>query len=223
MKTFFSLVLFVIFATQCLAQNDYVVRVIAEDPDNHKKPVEERGRWLGSGVLIQTDLVLTNQHVVDNIKTKVTVNFFYKTEDFFQEPAKILKIDRDVDLALLKINPVKIQTVYIARQNPSLRETICIHGYADSENYREISGPIIAGSSFDNGPFIMFVTRGCVIGGMSGGPALNSQNQLVGLVWGARKSSNSNISEAWRLENGTSYSIDARTIRTFLKNTEFMD
>src|SRR5690606_7962353 len=92
--------------------------------------VQERdGVALGSGTLVAVEgeqgLVLTNWHVVRDAAGDVEVSF----PDGYKSKAKVLKTDRDWDLAALVIWKPSVAPIAFAPQAPQPGEVLTICGY----------------------------------------------------------------------------------------------
>lgn len=153
-----------------------VVRVIA---------VEGRGTSLGSGTLVAVSryhgLVLTNWHVVRDAKDSILVRF----PDGFTSPARVMKVDRDWDLAALAIWRPRVVPVAIATTPPKPGDMLTIAGYG-SGNYRAATGrctQYVAPSM--RHPFEMVELSTTARQGDSGGPIFNEQGELAGVLFGS--------------------------------------
>jgi serine protease Do len=84
---------------ELLPFDDFFRRFFGEEPE--RKPRTYRGQSLGSGFIIREDgYILTNNHVVsgaDNISVKLP--------DGTQHQAEVVGLDKDTDIAVLKIDP----------------------------------------------------------------------------------------------------------------------
>lgn len=152
-----------------------VVRVIAPNRD---------GMSLGSGALVAvTDrhgLVVTNWHVVCDATGPITVAF----PDGFRTGAKLLKTDRDWDLAALAIWRPNVQPVPVASEPPRPGEPLTIAGYGGGA-YRMITGRCTQYVSPGyNQPFEMVELSVPARQGDSGGPIFNSRGEIAGVLWG---------------------------------------
>ncbi len=159
-----------------------VCRIIVEEGDGSQS--------LGSGTLVDLrddyGLVLTNWHVVRDVKGKITVVF----PGGFQSLARVRKVDADWDLAALIIwRPQGLTPVPLAPYTPRLGEVLTIAGYG-SGNYRAATGRC---SQFVS-PGVRFPPDMLEISvearqGDSGGPILNERGELAGVLFGASRGS----------------------------------
>ncbi len=107
-----------------------VVRVIATDRD---------GLSLGSGTLVDVNddygLIITNWHVVRDAVGPIEVVF----PDGFHSPARVVRIDREWDLASLLIWKPQAQPIPLSTEPPRPGDPLTIAGYG-SGNYKMQSG-----------------------------------------------------------------------------------
>lgn len=150
----------------------------------------EGGYSAGSCVIIDDDLVLTNHHVIRDTRGVVLV-FGDR-----QLPAKVLKSDEVFDLALIQFEGKLAPNQHrIGIGDSEEWATTC--GFANGITYKEVTGKLVAyiGGVTQRGrtePCLtrdgepaMFVFKGRVIQGMSGGPMVGESGYLTGLVWGS--------------------------------------
>lgn len=77
---------------------DFFRRFFGEVPD--RRPQTQRGQSLGSGFIFRNDgYIITNNHVVSDAE-----NVLVKLPDGTEHKAKIIGLDRDTDIAVLKID-----------------------------------------------------------------------------------------------------------------------
>lgn len=153
-----------------------VVRVIAP---------EGVAMSLGSGTLIDKNeehgLVVTNWHVVRDAKGPVEVVF----PGGFRSTAKIIRMDRDWDLAALLITKPPVEPVPLSTVAPKPGDDLGIAGYG-SGKYKMQSGRCTQYlSPGSNKPFEMIEISVAARQGDSGGPILNSRGELAGVLFGA--------------------------------------
>jgi hypothetical protein len=152
-----------------------VVRVITPQRD---------GMAFGSGTLVAVNetqgLVLTNWHVVEEAAGSISVLF----PDGFSSVARVLKADRDWDLAALLIHRPHVEPVSLARQAPRPGELLTIAGYG-SGTYRAATGRCLQYvAPARDFPFGMVELGAAARQGDSGGPILNSRGELAGVLFG---------------------------------------
>lgn len=167
---------------------DFVARVFLTTPDE---------QFTSSGILIEDNLVLTNHHAIHG-DGEISVEL----ANGEIVPARVLKSTKVQDLALLEIAPVEMPTVTLGSL-PRANQPVRIYGFARGTKYRESAGVMTgparpAKTSRDT----MFTTDAGVIQGMSGGPVLDENMELVGVLFGGD-------------EEG-SYCVSISTVREFL-------
>jgi S1-C subfamily serine protease len=144
-------------------------------------PVPQQGQ--GSGFILNKEgLILTNNHVIDNAQT-VEV----KLSDKHTYKAQVLGVDKNHDLALLKINAPNLVPATLAQSNGL---TVGQRVYAIGNPFglsgtmtrgiisaiRSISGP--QGNPIEDA----IQTDAAVNPGNSGGPLLNSRGEVIGIT-----------------------------------------
>ena len=144
-------------------------------------PVPQQGQ--GSGFILNKEgLILTNNHVIDNAQ-QVEV----KLSDKHTFKAQVLGVDKNHDLALLKINAPNLVPATLAQSNGL---TVGQRVYAIGNPFglsgtmtrgiisaiRSISGP--QGNPIEDA----IQTDAAVNPGNSGGPLLNSRGEVIGIT-----------------------------------------
>lgn len=166
------------------------------------------GGACGSGFFISENKVLTANHVIDNAK-----NFRIEFDNRYF-PVKIIKRDKDRDLALLELDFKSDAFYEIADSSPNVDDEVSCKGFPRGVWLRHVStGKVREYSKSKNQNASIFITM-ChvwmnVIPGMSGGPLLNSNNQAVGVL------STKNVDGTYR---GNFVSLDE--IKIFLEGIE---
>ncbi|MCS7304801.1 MAG: trypsin-like peptidase domain-containing protein [Thermoguttaceae bacterium] len=165
-----------LFAGPSARPHPAVVRVIVQ---------ERGGMSLGSGALVAVagsyGLVVTNWHVVRDAAGPITVIF----PDGFRSGATILKVDPEWDLAALAIWRPQADPIPLAAHMPRLGEPLTIVGYGNGQ-YRAATGRCLQYlSPSRHAPPEMIELSVAARQGDSGGPILNSEGQLAGVLFGA--------------------------------------
>lgn len=141
----------------------------------------------GTAVVIECTnkrtLLLTSAHVLTRINTDLQVSF--PTGDTLD--ARRVEVDRDRDLAMLQCSPVSIAPVQLALHPPTPGEGLTAAGYGREGKLRlRVQTVLGYGQSKPGGPHDTLITQGSSEPGDSGGPLLDRNGRLAGLVWGAR-------------------------------------
>ena len=152
-----------------------VVRIVAP---------EHGGTSLGSGVLVDVNrsqgLVLTNWHVIRDSRAAVLVQF----PDGFQSAGTVVRWDEAWDLAAIVIWRPPATPIAIAAAPPLPGQLLTIAGYGRG-TYREESGPCTEYLSPGAGHPKEFVElRATARQGDSGGPILDAEGNLAGVLFG---------------------------------------
>ena len=145
---------------------------------------ESSGVSLGSGVLVDINesqgLVLTNWHVIRDSRSAVLVQF----ADGFQSAGTVIRFDEAWDLAAISIWKPKATPVPLAQRNPLPGEPLCIAGYGRGA-YREQRGRCTEYLSPGSGyPKELVELQAPARQGDSGGPILNTDGRLAGVLFG---------------------------------------
>jgi hypothetical protein len=146
---------------------------------------ERDGVSYGSGTLIDArgkfGLVITNWHVVRDAAGPITVEF----PEGYKSPAEVIRTDKDWDLAALSILRPRAEPLPITGQAPQIGEWLSIAGYGGGE-YRAAAGYVRA----YNSPSIDLPQEFIELSaearhGDSGGPIINQQGELCGVLFGS--------------------------------------
>ncbi|MEK6292979.1 MAG: Do family serine endopeptidase [Paraburkholderia tropica] len=94
-------------------QNDPLFRYFFGDRNHNRKQQEQPAANLGSGVIVSPDgYILTNQHVIDGAdQIEIALS------DGRTTTAKVIGIDPETDLAVLKINLPNLPTITLGRMD----------------------------------------------------------------------------------------------------------
>ncbi len=154
---------------------------------------------LGSGVLIDRDE--THSYFLTCAHLFTEAGRTHVEHQGQKYPARIVNLDRQHDLALLRTPPVPGRIPRFTNQsNPTGLLWGC--GYGGNGQRRLIGGPIRGMATAQGAlhPSIRFV--GPARSGDSGGPLFNQAGEVVGVVWGQR--------------NGESYAMHGQPVRRLL-------
>jgi hypothetical protein len=172
-----------------------VVRIIS---------LEKSGTSYGSGSLVARQgsygIVVTNWHVVRDVDGEILVTF----PGGFRSTAKILKTDKTWDLAALLVwSPEKVKVISISSTLPRPGDPLAIAGYG-SGSFRAVAGTckqyVAPGANL---PSEMIQLSAVARQGDSGGPILNEEGELAGVLFGA----------SWRSTSGS----HCRRVQSFLQ------
>ncbi|HEY7404005.1 MAG TPA: Do family serine endopeptidase [Candidatus Angelobacter sp.] len=146
-----------------------------------------RQRSLGSGVILNTNgYIMTNFHVVDKAD-RIRVKLFDEPVGVLHD-AKIVGVDRETDLAVIKIEPPKDHQLTVARLGDSEKMTVgdwvlAIGSPFDLE--ATVTAGIVSakGRSLPGGrQFQSFIQTDAAINpGNSGGPLVNMNGEVIGI------------------------------------------
>jgi hypothetical protein len=145
----------------------------------------ERSRGTGSLILknAQEGLILTNAHLFDEGKqiTEILITLPEKTYK-----GVLLAVDRTWDLAAVAIEAPNADPVPVLTSFPTVGENIWVAGYGgDTTRYRATKGQVLGYSAPKIGaPSQQLVVSVPSREGDSGGPMINQNGHLVGVLWG---------------------------------------
>jgi len=147
----------------------------------------------GSGFIISKDgLILTNKHVVSDAAAEYTV----LTNHGEKYPAKVLSLDTDQDLAVIKINVTKESTTSLSAvvlgdsDNLQIGQTVIAIGNALGEFRNTVSVGVVSGldrTITASGGGVtetiknLIQTDAAINSGNSGGPLLNLKGEVIGI------------------------------------------
>lgn len=147
-------------------------------PRGHTENVPTRGQ--GSGFIVSSDgVVLTNAHVVDDAD-EVTV----KLTDKREFKAKVVGIDKQTDVAVLRIDARNLPTVRIGRaDNARVGEWVLAIGAPFGFENSVTAGIVSAKSrALPDEGYVPFIQTDVAINpGNSGGPLLNTRGEVIGI------------------------------------------
>ena len=167
-------------AKSAVAPSVVYIRVIYNDNESGKS---ERGVASGSGVIISADgELLTNHHVVDK-----TSEIRCQLADGRAFPAKVLGKDKDLDIALLKLELPEGVTVPPAEITPrrlDVGEVVLAMGAPWGLARSVTMGIVSCNDRFleDCGDYTLwYQTDAAISPGNSGGPLVDTDGRVVGL------------------------------------------
>lgn len=132
---------------------------------------------VGSGFAISNSgLIATNEHVVDGC-SKIFAVYQGKPKI-----AKLLRVDKKSDFAVVKINGTTPSFFYFKQSTPELGEQLISGGFPSPDNFGfgiKISTGVVSEDAGKIGDLFQHSTP--TQPGNSGGPLINSSGQLVGI------------------------------------------
>lgn len=179
--------------------------------------LSETEEIFGTGVVISNDgLILTNAHVVmpfsdpsqpiRNFCDAVMANRKENDDDFPLEP---VFADRDLDLALLRSEKIKnVRPLSLAERPVSNGQSICVIGNSKGEGLCVVDGIVSDTVRTINRRRLMMISAP-VTTGYSGGPVLDRDGRIVGIVTGGHEGA-----------AAMNYAVPASVIRDFLSAAE---
>jgi len=157
--------------------------------------------WRGSGFFIGPGKILTSAHVIEDV---YSVKLISSIKKYYQ--IKILKMDEDMDLALLMINASGEKFLKLENERIPIRNQYLI---ALGHNYREHKNDVtygLAHAVVSNKGIQDIVSSVPIFSGWSGGPLLDMKGCVVGIH-----------SAAWGDGPTVAFSTGLETIKTFLE------
>jgi S1-C subfamily serine protease len=152
---------------------EFLVKVASSGP---------QGSDIGSGALISPTLILTCGHNVEDHKKVRGRELFVIFNDASWGYATIKHYDRADDIAILELKkPVLIPSAKIRVKPLEIGEKVVIHGYAQSLRYGRSDGVVDAWDT--KGGHKGFRVTSPSVQGISGGPCLDENGSIVGLLW----------------------------------------
>ncbi|GGH69189.1 hypothetical protein GCM10008014_52320 [Paenibacillus silvae] len=162
-------------------------------------------KTVGSGFLIGNGRALTAAHVV-----KDAVSYEAVFEDGSIQKLLVLGADGDTDVALLSVKePLKRQVLALSDDKPSARhgQRSFAIGYPLKDG-KIITEGIVNAPTAEVNDVIRLLTSAQVSPGMSGGPLLNEEGRVIGLISGS-----------FRTMNGIHICVTVEDIRKLLKKS----
>jgi S1-C subfamily serine protease len=152
--------------------------------DRHSGELE----WIGSGSFIGSRLILTCSHNVEDMTDDMTIKI-QTTAGYMYTNVKVVHQDEDVDLALLKVlDPLLLyHTSIVVEDTDHVPRHVSSAGYCPRDNGMSLFGGIIGNyvaQDTPDGPKVYRSTSAYLEPGMSGGPLINGNLNLHGImVW----------------------------------------
>ena len=132
----------------------------------------------GSGVYIGNGLILTAAHVVDGQK-KLAV----KTSESEHGDAEVMWAAKEFDVALLRlIRPLKLAASRVSCDDPAVGTAVRMIGNPAYDEFVVFRGVVAATSGPRYDVRSMMVLDMAVAPGVSGGPILDNEGNVVGII-----------------------------------------
>ena len=173
---------------------------------------------LGSGFIVSDDgHVVTNAHVVQG-ETEVTVTVYRKVDGQIErkvyEKVRIVAVNPEVDLALLKIDATELGETKLTKvflgEIDTVRQGQTVFAVGAPEGLeRSVSEGIVSTTNREREGLVYIQTTAQVNPGNSGGPLFNKNGEVVGVV-------------AWKLlfSEGLNFAIPINYVQHFLDNRD---
>ncbi len=150
-----------------------VVMLVARDENG--RPVSQ-----GSGFFVRGDAIATNRHVIESA-AQIHVKVVGRNVSF--EIKSIESTDKENDLALLKIEPPKAQSLLLGdSRRVAVGDTVYVVGSPEGLEGTFSQG-IISGLRRIEGQDLLQITAP-ISHGSSGGPVLNTRGEVIGIAVG---------------------------------------
>ncbi len=143
----------------------------------------------GTGFFIdERGLILTCAHVLSGVDDPRNIVVFRDGKPLQARP---LKIYRDVDLATLLVDAGKTEPLPLAPGAPRLGERVMAVGFPYVDVFRDVTPAVSSGHVAGNGRKIIYedqpvdnllVTDAFVADGCSGGPLIDGQGRVIGVL-----------------------------------------
>ena len=157
-------------------------------------------RTSGSGIFLNNGTILTNFHVVENFQ-KITIEFQNKITN-----GKVKKFDTKLDIALIETdsNLIKnIQLLNFAKYEMTIGEPVYVCGFpllTTMGKELKITSGIISSLTGFNDDIKYLQTTAPVDPGNSGGPLLDENGNVVGLI-SAKHNQGTNVGYALKISS----------------------
>ncbi|MGE7113802.1 S1C family serine protease [Lysinibacillus sp. NPDC047702] len=157
-----------------------------EDIKTYKKSVVEvsTGSSKGTGFSISPDgLIITNAHVVEDA---LTLSVIFPEEGIMQ--AKLVQSYPDVDLAILKVTGDKLPSLPLAR-DPTYSRNEHVYFIGNPLAFTGIAneGTLLESIQLEDWKEPVMMMKAPVYRGNSGSPVLNSDGEVIGIVFATMK------------------------------------
>ncbi len=184
-----------------------------QNPSQGRHPAAPMMQGQGSGVITTADgMIVTNAHVVDGADTMTVV-----LADSNEYPAKLIGIDKDSDLAVIKIDATGLTAARFADSDQVQPGDWCVAvGTPFGLDHTVTAGIVSAKgrSGVGAAAFEDFIqTDASINPGNSGGPLVNLDGEIIGMNTAIRSSSGGSIGIGFAIPSTTIQSVMADLIK----------
>ena len=132
-------------------------------------------KGLGSGFAIDENTIITNEHVIDGFST-VTVNLYNNKSC----SGKVIKIDKNVDLALIQVDETLTPVKLSSQDNLSIGKEVYAIGAPKDIPYTMTKG-IVSAKNRKIGNYEYIQIDASINAGNSGGPLVDENGVVIGI------------------------------------------
>lgn len=134
------------------------------------------GNSLGSGFAVDENIIITNAHVIEN-KNNIKVQVYNDKE----YSAQVIALDKDLDMAIIKIEDVILPILEISDYNNILiGNDVYAVGAPKNMSYTLTKG-ILSAKDRVIGSYAYLQTDASINSGNSGGPLLDDNGKVIGM------------------------------------------
>jgi serine protease Do len=159
----------------------------SDSDDNDNTALLSKQTSTGSGVILTADgYIITNNHVVDNarkIVVKLPTRGGVRTQGMTL-PAKVVGVDRETDLAVLKIDAKNLSTLALA-DSSQLKQGELVMAYGNPFGLEGSASTGVVSSTSrhlkEDDPLAYIQTDAPINPGNSGGPLVDMDGRVVGI------------------------------------------
>lgn len=158
-------------------------KVILDETDNAKTLDNTHTKiYSGSAVAINDSILLTNSHVISGA---INAELYLNGEKINHDSMNIVDNLKDYfDLAIVKVNGVKLNACPLSKNEPNLGDNIFVYGYPNIEfqgTDLKMTQGIVSGKNGYKGDKNLFQFDAAIQHGNSGGPVV-SNKKIIGLA-----------------------------------------